>query len=1293
MDLVPAPVPARVFDTAETSLGPYVPTFVVEWLRDRPAERHRAIDCTLVFADISGFTRMTELLAGRGKIGSEEMAEVINATFTSLLSAAYAYEAGLIKWGGDATLLLFHGPGHAQRGCRAAWDMQQVMRRSASVHTSRGTVRLRMSVGVHSAPTDFYLVGDDEHRELIVTGPAATELTRMEKAAGPGQIVVSDASAAALVAARERPLNTPVEEGWLLRYAPTAEAHPSALLTVDFSGVEIGVGLSPALREHVLGGGLESEHRHASVGFLRFSSVDRLRREAGPAAVLDAVERLVGGIQAAAIQHEVTFLASDIAADGGKVILSAGAPRRVGHDEDRMIAMARAAIEAASPLPLALRAGLNTGRVFAGDYGPPYRRTYSLMGDCVNLAARLAEHAAEGELLATAELVHASGGRGFDATAGAPFAAKGKRAPVVPFTLAVSGRSSELGPTAPQAALPLVGRETELAELREAARLASRGTGQVVELVGEAGMGKSRLLAEVQAFSDGEVLWAEGDIYAGARPYAPFERLLRARWDATPATPLEELTSRMRQLTSERAPHLIPWLPLIGVAAGIEVPTTPEVEQTEATLRKQRLEELTSELLGAILPGTALAGSTTLIFNDVHLMDDASCDLIARLAADTPSRRWLVVVSRRPEGASPVRGVATRAIELGPLSTRAAARLLSSATAAAPLPPYRLATLAERAAGNPLFLGELVAQLSAGGDPDALPHSVEAAIAARIDRLAAGDRRTLRAASVLGIDVEDSVLEQVLDGDEGGARGGFNGHSLSALEEFLEPAAPGVRRFSHQLVREVAYEGLPYRRRAELHARTATVIEQTAGDQPEQYAELLSLHCLHGARYEAAWRYALLAARGARSRYANTEAAESYRRALQAAAHVSATPPAELVSVDDALGMLYLEIGELGDADVAFRRGLRRIRSEPLAAAALQLRLARLREVEGRPAAAMRWAARAEATLSGHEDGEALLIRGQLAARRARISYRRGRHADARAYASTAVELAQDCQDRRTLAEALEYSDLSGVELGLPVGAGAERALAIYTELGAIGDEARVHNTLGMLAYFRGEWRRALRQYQAAEDAYARSGQRWDAATAVGNGAEILADQGRLNEAEAALQRAMAIWRGVGAVSEIGFGEYQLGRIAARRGHPEEAARYFASAREHFQATHELTEIVVVDALAAEAALLAGEPEAALAQANSTLARARSLSGVASVTPLLHRVRGAALLATGDRAQAERALRDGLSAARSRDAGHEVAFTLTALIDAGLFVDAAEEQAWRGERAGLIDALGLVDES
>jgi class 3 adenylate cyclase/tetratricopeptide (TPR) repeat protein len=1274
--------PARGFggNDDDELLGAYVPTLVLEWLRDRPAQRHRALDCTLVFADISGFTRMTEMLAVRGKIGAEEMADLINATFTPLLESAYAYGAGLIKWGGDAALLLFHGDGHVARGCRAAYAMQRVMRATGSRRTSRGPLRLRMSVGIHSGVCDFFLLGHDDHRDLVPAGPAVTTLTQMEKVAGPGQIVVSDGTAAALAAAGLKPPAKPHADGWLLRRAPDVPAPLKPAEALDFAGLDPGLALCRHLREHVLGRGLESEHRHAAVGFLTFTGVDRLLAEQGAGATRLALDHVITTLQSAAAVNEVTYFAADVGSDGGKVLLCAGAPRQVGRAEDRMIATLRSALDAAGELRLG--AGATSGRLFSGDYGPAYRRAYSLMGDCVNLAARLAVHASAGQLLATRELV-VNSSASFTVTEQQPFAAKGKRAPIRALSIGAL-RAAGDGFDRTQ----FRGRDAELAALVSAARAAQDGLGQVVEVIGEAGIGKSRLLTELEAAAGVDVLRIDGDVYAGTRPYAPFERLLRERWEVPAGAPPAALATKLTQAVADRAPQLRPWLPLLAVVAGVEMPSTRQVDDLDPAQRKQKLEQVTSELLGHLLPGTRV-----LIFNDVHLMDDASRDLIARLVADNAPRWWLVVISRTPDSPSPMGDAPAERIELGGLDEAVVADMLAQATAHSPLPPHRLAELAQRAGGNPLFVRELVGQLHQGADPGALPRSVEAAITMRIDRLSSADRNTLRSAAVLGMEVEVPLLREVLAADSDTSQDPLARLSdqldpLARLSEFLEPVAPERYAFTHQLVRAVTYEGLPYRRRTQLHGRTAAAIERAAGDQANQHAELLSMHCFHGGRFAPAYAYARLAAQRARARYANAEAAESYRRALASAARLAHTDALVLAEVEEALAEIYVERGEMVAADLTLRRALRRVRDAPLQRARLELTVAGLRETEARFRAAFGWADRAERTLTGRDGPEVQVIRGQLATRRARLNYRRARYDEAMSFANAAIALLA-ADDRATLAEALEYADLCAVELGLPAGRRAAQALAIHEELGDVAAQARVQNTLGMLAYHRGDWPRAIEHYVASEHADIRCGKLWNAATPAANRAEILADQGRLEEARLALEKAMLTWRGVNAVSMIAFGDYQLGRIAARLGDTAEAMRRFDASRQHFSALGELTEVVVVDALTAEALALSGDHEAALALADTTLARAQSLGGISAMTPLLHRVRGAALQELGRGAEAERAVRDALDAARSRLARHEIAFALVALIDGEMAEDGEEDHAWRAELAQLTEELGI----
>src|SRR5438105_1099765 len=168
-----------VFEEHGEMLKPYVPRLLIDWARTSPSTSYRPVDGTLVFVDISGFTALTERLAGRGKIGAELLRDTLDGVFRALLDEAYEWGAGLLKWGGDALLLLFDGPGHESRSARAAWEMQRTLERVGRPGVAGGAVTLRMSVGIATGEIDFFTAGS-VHRELLVAGPVATETVAIE---------------------------------------------------------------------------------------------------------------------------------------------------------------------------------------------------------------------------------------------------------------------------------------------------------------------------------------------------------------------------------------------------------------------------------------------------------------------------------------------------------------------------------------------------------------------------------------------------------------------------------------------------------------------------------------------------------------------------------------------------------------------------------------------------------------------------------------------------------------------------------------------------------------------------------------------------------------------------------------------------------------------------------------------------------------------------------------------------------------------------------------------------------
>src|SRR6266542_1383264 len=171
---------------AAARYAPYLPALARSWPAGIP---YRELDATLVAVDLSGFTALAERLAQKGKAGAEELILVVSGCFEGLIGIASRHGGDVLKFRGDALLLLFDGDGHAARACRAASQMQWFIEHAAPANSTVGPVSLRMSTGVHSGTCHFFVAGTS-HRELIVTGPAASETIRLESEANAGEVLV-----------------------------------------------------------------------------------------------------------------------------------------------------------------------------------------------------------------------------------------------------------------------------------------------------------------------------------------------------------------------------------------------------------------------------------------------------------------------------------------------------------------------------------------------------------------------------------------------------------------------------------------------------------------------------------------------------------------------------------------------------------------------------------------------------------------------------------------------------------------------------------------------------------------------------------------------------------------------------------------------------------------------------------------------------------------------------------------------------------------------------------------------
>ena len=1259
-DLAGPPASQRAFT-------PYVPRVLLEHLAEAPQERVRELEGTVVFADVSGFTQLSERLARRGREGAEHLSDTISECFSELLAVAYENGGGLIKFGGDALLLLFQGDGHLARACSSAAGMRRLLRRVGRIAIAGARVQLRMSVGVHSGAFHLFLVGES-HRELISAGPSASEVVRIENSARAGEIVLSPAAAAQLAPSCIGELKGP---GRLLKRVPRTGTAPAAG-EWQVPEEDVAACLSTVLREHVRSGVRTPEHRIANVCFLHFGGTDQIIEREGAAAAADAIEEVVIDVQRAADAHEVTFLASDVDVDGGKLFLASGAPRAVGDDEERLLLALREVLDGRRRLPV--RVGAARGTVFAADVGPPYRRTYTVMGDTTNLAARLMARAPAGEAYVNARLLEGSATR-FSATALEPFMVKGKARPVQAWSLGpVIDAPRETGDE--QERVAMIGRERERKVLEEGLAAAWEGQGRLVEVSGEPGVGKTRLLQELRGLrGDAELLRATCEAYRSATPYSVWRQLLRhllgVAWDDPDAKVLSSLRSHVHALD----PGLLAWLPLLAIPAGVDMPPTPEVEAIAPEFRTAALHEVTVRFLRA-----HLLHPTLLEIEDAHLMDEASAALLHAIVRMLPGLPWLVAVTRRntSEGFSARPGAHVVNLPLTALDDGSSLVLARAMTERFPLPPHLLDAAAQRSGGNPQFLRDLLAAARSEG-ADALPDSVESAATARIDGLVASDRELVRCSAVLGMSFHPRYLHDVL-GDTP-APDDATWRRLSAVFELDDE---GHVRFRHAIVHDAAYAALPFRLRRSLHAAVGEHLEREVGSEAEEHAGPLSLHFLLAGDDARAWLYARAAGESAASRFAWADAAQHYHRALEAARRLE-LPEQELVDVWESLGEARARTGELSAATSAYTAARRLLAKDRLREAQLLHLHALLSERSGHVTGTVRWARRGLRALEGLDGRPAVACRARLLAVLATARQRQGRHEDAIALCRSAISAGELSGEDAALAHACYILDWALFDAGRRrTAAHSQRALEIYTRLRDPDRQAAVLNNLGAFAYHEGRWDEAVALYEQAAAASARAGDVVNAAFGDCNVAEVRSDQGRLVEAEEALRRALLVWRGTEHDSGVAFATAQLGRTAVRAGRVEEGVELLHNALALARELRADAYRTLIESLLAEALVFAGRADEALALAAQLLSAAED----ARMLPLLHRVRGFALAQQGDAAAAAAEVEESIAAARMLEMQYEIAASLHAL--GSLNGEDPERAAERDEIMARLDVVAFA---
>lgn len=834
-----------------------------------------------LFADVSGFSALASKLADElgPRRAPEALLERLNPVLSSLVEVVHGFSGAVVSFAGDAITCWFDDDAPHVRGkssgARRALACGLAMTAAMDALRAKEEGSIALKVAIAAGPARRMLVGDP--RILVIDALAGSTLVRMaraERAASPGEVVVSHEVLAPARALLVTPKDaTPGQE----LYACRAQSSPPARIgwpaepQLEAARLESWVP-EPLLRTLVGSG--DRPHVMADLRAVvpMFASFDGIEYDTDDHAH-ERLDALVRWAQSVVQRAGGTLLQLTIGDKGSYLYGLFGAP--TAHPDNARRAAA-AALELSRPpvelSPSPLRIGLSYGHAWAGVVGATARSCYTVMGDEVNLAARLMQCALPGEIVATHAIALAANGFRFESRPDVLL--KGRSKPLAVLRL-VSRKEAQALEQTPDMG-PIIGREEELARVQAAFPTGQEGAARVAVIEAAAGMGKTRMAQELGARAQGSgvrALVGRGDTVERDTPLRAWRSIFFALLQIEEQAPLDEIEARVAERVSDLDPPLADKLPLLNALLQTRFAETELTRWMTDEVRADNTRETSLRLLCVLRasPGDGAPSPWILVFDDGHWIDSASWALLRRVWQDMPD--VLAVILRRPaseEDHPPAKEYDALAddpttvhVILGSLEEEQTLQLVRSKLRVGALPTRLSTFVTTRAAGHPLLADQLTEALREAGhirveagrcvleprfDESAvdLPTSVEGVIASRLDRLEPADQGTLKVASVLGLTFDDEALLDLLGGRSADAPAALYA-SLDRLVTlgFVSRTREGCS-FRHAIVRDVAYQRLLFSRRNELHRAAAGHYAHRYGDDLSGWHAVLAHHYVRG---------------------------------------------------------------------------------------------------------------------------------------------------------------------------------------------------------------------------------------------------------------------------------------------------------------------------------------------------------------------------------------------------------------------------------------------------------------